>query len=353
MLAVTFVLLLIFMSGRFIKYLSQAAVGNISPDILFLVMAYRLPGFLELILPLGLFMGILLAYGRMYLESEMTVLHACGFSQRKLLGVTSIIAFGVAVCVGALTLFVSPKGMEEVESLFAEQASKTAFELLVPGRFQDLNIGSRVTYAGGLSDDKKEMYEVFVAESGSTDQTVNILYAEKGIQTVDPETGDRFLVLLNGTQYQGVPGQGDYRELDFESYGVLIAEQNTEIRKVKEEAIPTELLLASSDDASRALLYWRISLVILIPIVSMIAVSVCRVNPRQGRYLHLLPAMLLYILYLGLLILAKKESADSKLDPLVAFTCVHGFFAASAVALFYKDAIRSVFTSNKNSSPLS
>ncbi|KZY70477.1 hypothetical protein A3738_24615 [Oleiphilus sp. HI0066] len=78
MLAVTFILLLIFMSGRFIKYLSQAAVGNISADILFLVMAFRLPGFLELILPLGLFMGILLAYGRMYMESEMTVLHACG-----------------------------------------------------------------------------------------------------------------------------------------------------------------------------------------------------------------------------------------------------------------------------------
>lgn len=346
MLAVTFVLLLIFMSGRFIKYLSQAAVGNISPDILFLVMGFRLPGFLELILPLGLFMGVLLAYGRMYLESEMTVLHACGVSENKLLGMTWLISATVALFVGALTLFVSPKGMERVEALFAEQASKTAFELIVPGRFQNVNVGNRVTYAGSISEDKKTMYEVFIAESGSDDDRVNILYAERGEQSVDPITGDRFLILYNGKQYQGEPGQSDYRELSFESYGVLIAEQNTEIRKVKEEAIPSERLLAASDDWSRSVLYWRISLIILVPVVTMIAVAVCRVNPRQGRYLHLLPAMLLYVLYLGLLILAKKKGGEGDIDPALAFICVHVGFVGIAVVLFYRSYLANLFKGN-------
>jgi len=341
MLAVTFVLLLIFMSGRFIKYLSQAALGNISPDILFLVMAYRLPGFLELILPLGLFMGILLAYGRMYLESEMTVLHACGYSPSKLLASTFAMAAGVSLFVGVMTFYVSPQGMAKVESLFAEQASKTAFEMLSPGRFQNLNIGNRVTYAGGLSDDKKIMYDVFVAESSNSGEGVNVLYAERGSQTVDPVTGDRFLVLMNGKQYQGTPGHANYRELSFESYGVLIAEQNTEIRKVKEEAIPTIDLIKSEDESFKSILYWRASLVLLVPIVTIIAVAVCRVNPRQGRYVHLLPAMLLYVLYLGLLILAKKESGDGKLDPVMAFGAVHLSFFAVSLLLFYRHRISS------------
>ena len=51
-------------------------------------MAFRIPGFLQLILPLGLFLGILLAYGRLYLESEMTVLSATSMSQKRLLGYT-------------------------------------------------------------------------------------------------------------------------------------------------------------------------------------------------------------------------------------------------------------------------
>ena len=340
MLAVTFILLLIFMSGRFIKYLSQAALGNISPDILFLVMAYRLPGFLELILPLGLFMGVLLAYGRMYLESEMTVLHACGYSQKKLLGTTWIIAGIVALTVAALTLYVSPKGMAKVEQLFAEQASKTAFDLLVPGRFQNLNIGNRVTYAGSLSEDKKVMYDVFVAESTSDSERSNVLYAERGVQRVDEKTGSRFLILQNGRQYQGAPGQATYRELSFESYGVLIAEPDTEIRKVKEEAIPTRTLLSMNDDASKSILYWRLSLIALVPIVAMIAVSVCKVNPRQGRFMHLLPAMLIYILYLGLLILAKKKSSEGDVDPLITFLGVHLVFIVTATLLFFRERIK-------------
>ena len=43
------------MSGRFIKYLAQAASGLLDPGSLFLIMGFRLPGFLQLILPLGLF----------------------------------------------------------------------------------------------------------------------------------------------------------------------------------------------------------------------------------------------------------------------------------------------------------
>ena len=83
--AVSAVLLVIIMSGRFIKYLAQAAQGLLDPGVLLMIMGFRLPGFLQLILPLGLFLGVLLAYGRLYLDSEMTVLSATGMSQRRLL----------------------------------------------------------------------------------------------------------------------------------------------------------------------------------------------------------------------------------------------------------------------------
>ena len=86
--AVSAVLLVIIMSGRFIKYLAQAAQGVLDPSVLLMIMAYRIPGFLQLILPLGLFLGVLLAYGRLYLESEMTVLTATGMSEQRLLSYT-------------------------------------------------------------------------------------------------------------------------------------------------------------------------------------------------------------------------------------------------------------------------
>ena len=56
--AVSAVLLVIIMSGRFIKYLAQAAEGRLDHTVLFLIMAYKLPSFFQLILPLGLFLGV-------------------------------------------------------------------------------------------------------------------------------------------------------------------------------------------------------------------------------------------------------------------------------------------------------
>ena len=106
MLAVSGILLLVFMSGRFIKYLAEAAAGELAGDVLFQIMAYRFPGFLELILPLGFFIGILLAYGRMYLESEMTVLFACGVSDKQLLMKTLLGSIPVMLVVGAMSLYV-------------------------------------------------------------------------------------------------------------------------------------------------------------------------------------------------------------------------------------------------------
>ena len=59
--AVCTVLLLVILSGRFVKYLAQAAAGELDAGILLAVIGYRLPGFLELILPLAFFLGILCA----------------------------------------------------------------------------------------------------------------------------------------------------------------------------------------------------------------------------------------------------------------------------------------------------
>lgn len=336
MLAVTFVLLLVFMSGRFIKYLSKAAAGGISPEILFSIMAFRLPGFLELILPLGFFIGILLAYGRMYLESEMTVLHACGFSQKRLLATSLLFSILVAVLVGAMSLFLSPWGMQKVEYLLAEQSKKTEFEMLFPGRFQRFSSANSVTYAESISDDKKVMSNVFVAEKNVGSEALDLVYAESGEQRIDA-SGDRYLILRNGTRYEGLPGQLDYQVVNFETYGMKIAVKDSEVGAAKEEAVPTRELWLAEDLESRALLQWRISIPLLVPIVTLLAVSVSRVNPRQGRFVHLFPAMLVYVAYLGLLIVARKNVAKGVLPEAVGLWSVHLTFLALGVVLLTRE----------------
>ena len=336
MFAVTAVLLLIIMSGRFIKYLAEAAAGGLAADVLFIIMGYRLPGFLELILPLGLFIGILMSYGRLYLDSEMTVLSACGMSDRRLLFYTLIPAFFVMVVVAVLSLNFSPWGAAKVEDIFRAQDARTEFDTLIPGRFQELGSGGRVTYTEQLTNKRKRMENVFISqriEKKSGEPELVLLVAEAGSQYIDENTGSHFLLLENGFRYDGSPGEPQYRVTRYEKYGIKVPKPTERKARDKAELKPTAELIGSTKPADVAQLQWRFSLPLLVPIVTLIAIPLSRVNPRQGRYLRLLPSILLYMGYLVLLSTTRTAIEDGKLAPQIGLLWVHLLFLAVGVAL--------------------
>lgn len=338
MLAVSGVLLLVFMSGRFIKYLADAAAGELDGGVLFTIMAYRFPSFLELILPLGLFIGILLAYGRMYLESEMTVLFACGVSDRQVLSQTLVAGGAVMLVVGAMSLYFSPVGMKKVQDIINAQRQQSEFALLAPGRFQSISSGDRVTYVEGLSKDKRKLLGVFIAEFAKDGSGLTLTTAESGSQFTDKETGSRFLVLEDGQRYEGAPGRLDYKTTTFDAYGLKIAEPKSVHVSRYEDAIPTMELMESEDPEMRALFHWRLSLPLIVPVVTLLAVRLSRVNPRQGRFFHLLPAMMLYIIYLGLLIVARDALAKEQVPEWLGLTWVHVIFLCMGLWLQFGSA---------------
>jgi len=344
MSAVSAVLLVIIMSGRFIKYLAQAAQGLLDPGVLLLIMGFRLPGFLQLILPLGLFLGILLAYGRLYLESEMTVLSATGMSQRRLLVYSLAPAALVAVVVGWLSLGLAPQGIAEVDRILNQQDSLTEFDTLVPGRFQTLRGGSRVTYTRELSADRSELGGVFISETNVSRQTgkesgLSVLVAESGRQEIQPD-GSRYLILENGYRYDGNPGQADYRAIRYDTYGVLLPKPEVSMELSEREALPTLELLGSDNIRHRTELQWRFSLPLLVFVVTVLAVPLAKVNPRQGRFLKLLPAILLYMTYLALLIAVRGALDKGRIPMALGLWWVHGLFLAIGLLMLYWEPIR-------------
>ena len=340
--AVSAVLLVIIMSGRFIKYLAQAAQGVLDPSVLFLIMGYRMPGFLQLILPLGLFLGILLAYGRLYLDSEMTVLSATGMSNRRLLGYSMAPAAIVAVIVAWLSLGLAPQGVAEVAKIFNQQDAMTEFDTLVPGRFQAMKDGSRVTYTEGLSDDRGQLAGVFISEKRMQRQVegekpkqsgITVLVAEKGRQVIQAD-GSRYLILENGYRYDGNPGQADYRATQYETHGVLLPKPSVSAEIGEREAVPTRELIGSDEPRYQAELQWRLSIPLLVFIVTLLAVPLARVNPRQGRFLKLLPAILLYMAYLALLIGARGQLDKGKIPMELGLWWVLALLLVFCAALF-------------------
>ncbi|WXL24832.1 LPS export ABC transporter permease LptF [Ectopseudomonas mendocina] len=341
--AVSAVLLVIIMSGRFIRYLAQAAQGVLDPSVLLQIMMYRIPGFLELILPLGLFLGILLAYGRLYLESEMTVLSATGMSQQRLLAYSMAPAVVVAVVAGVLSMGLAPHGVNQVERILNEQKTMTELDTLEPGRFQTLRNGSRVTYTEELADERKELRGVFISErqlnTKGQERGISVLVADSGRQEIQAD-GSRYLILHNGYRYDGNPGQANYRAIKYETYGVLLPAPELAAEVTEVEAQPTLELFGKDKLEQRIELQWRLSIPILVFVVTLLAVPLSRVNPRQGRFLKLLPAILLYMAYLSMLIGVRGALEKGKIPAQLGMWWVHAIFAAIGLMLLYWEPLR-------------
>ncbi|MFK7733654.1 MAG: LPS export ABC transporter permease LptF [Pseudomonadales bacterium] len=340
MTAVSIALLLITMSSRFVKYLAQAAAGDLATDVLFSIMLFRIPGFLELIIPLALFIGILLAYGRLYVESEMVVLSACGISNRRLLGYTMVVAGFVALLVASLSFYISPTGAAKVHSIFNDPKTYGQVNTLVEGRFQSSDGGKRVTYAESIDAEATEMNNIFISESSSDrgSSAISVVVADRG--EIVRKQGNRYLQLEDGYRFSGQPGEQVLEVTRFSAYGQLLQEPQDLARKqLKVEARPTSELLGSDDQRDRAALLWRISLPLLVPIVALIALSLSRTDHRRGRYVKLLPAIMIYLTYLLLLSAARSGLEDPDSSFPLSIWGIHALFLLLGLTLFNSAAI--------------
>lgn len=343
-IAVTLTLLVIVISSRLVAYLGSAASGDLPPGLVFSVIFFRLPGFLELIVPLAFFVSVLLALGRLYVDSEMTVISACGIGPLRLLLIVLAPALLVAALVGSLSLLISPASTGHARQLLHDAGNSSGLELLSAGRFRVINQGrGQVTYVDNIDKDSGEMMGVFAADrytenDGSSRQA--LIVAERGHSRTDPDSGERYLVLQEGTRYLGQPGELDFQVMDFDTMGQrLETPRSTPIYR-KQDTLTTAELWNSRRPDSRATLQWRFSLAILVVVSTLTAVAMSRTNNRRGRYGKLFPAFLLFMVYLVLLNAAREAVSKERLSPLLGLWWVHVLFLLVGLVLIFGGDLR-------------
>ena len=342
--AVTLTLLAIIMSGRFVKYLAQVAAGDFAPDVLFLIMFYRLPGFLEVVLPLGLFISVLLACGRLYVDSEMTVMSACGMSRRRLLFMTQLPALVVAAVVAYISMVVTPAGIQAYAQKLAESRAEIGVKAAVEGRFRVDKDTGRVTYIESTQRGDQSMNGVFIAqpEPVAEDERplVSVITADRGRFNIDEDSGLRHLILDSGVRYVGVPGHMDYQVTRFEHLSQLLRDPEIKTYRQELDGKDTRDLWGSGDLEDIAALQWRVSLALLVPIATLIAVALSKTNHRSGRYSKMFPAFILYMFYLVGLNAVRDAIAKGQWPVFPGMGALHMLFLIIGLLLLYWDSIR-------------
>lgn len=339
MMAVTGVLLLTFLCQQVVRYLNYAAMGKVPTNVLLQLISYEVPYLLALLLPLGFYIGIILAYGRLYSDNEMAILHMNGYGPKRVTKLSINIAFGVAAFVLFLMLWINPWiSLRQQQIRQGEGATLNLIQTLIPGRFNP--DGSRVVYAESMSHDHERANSIFTAQEKYNAENPdhpswNVVVGEEGYQTQEKESGSNFFVITNGYRYEGVPGQADFKVIQFKKYAVRILQNIANPLHVEAETLSTSQLWDTYNEPKRAAeLQWRFSMSISVILLGLLGVYFSMVRPRKSRYATLLPAILVYVVYINLLFIARHWVEQKSIPISLGMWWVHGLLALFVAILW-------------------
>ncbi|MCL9775020.1 LPS export ABC transporter permease LptF [Vibrio methylphosphonaticus] len=306
-LAIFFVLFLVFFSRQFINVLADASDGDIPAGLIMTLVGISMPTMGLLMFPLSIYIGILVTFGRLYAESEITVMNATGIGNKFLIRAAMYLAAITCALAAFNAFWLAPWTQEQEVQIREKLASENSVELLQTGQFQRTPDGTSVIFIDSIKDKKLE--NVFVAQLSPRDTVLPSVISSQSGEVKELSDGRQIIALYDGVRYEGAPTRLEYMVTEFSDYEGMIGQRETQARGRSWMAIPTLDLISNPDPKAQAELHWRISLVICIPLLTMLVVPLSAVNPRQGKFAKMGPAILVYFTYF-LAISAMKSSLE-------------------------------------------
>src|ERR1700680_1541850 len=218
-LAVTGVLVSILLSNQLSRVLGQAADNQYGRHVVFDLIALGAIMNLSVIVPVGLLLAVVLTLGRMYHDSEMAALQACGFSPSRLLVPLFCFASVIAVGLGWLVFVQVPQADSQAQLLRQSAIKEAQFGQLDAGRFRSFGGGAAVFYAE-RGDAEGVLHNVFVQRESAG--RIELALADTATYSKAAPNGVHLVTLFNGRRYEGVPGRDDFRVIGFREHGIPI-----------------------------------------------------------------------------------------------------------------------------------
>jgi lipopolysaccharide export system permease protein len=289
-LVVTGVLLVILLTNQMARVLARAAENRYPQQVVLQLIGLGALQDVSIIMPIGLLLGVVLAFGRLYHDSEMTAALACGVGAARLYWPVTLLAAFVTVVLAWLTLDLGPQADGSLAHVFVEREND--------GRVQ-VAVANRARHA--------------MAADGST----------------------HTLTLYDGERFEGVPGSAQWRIVRFAEHVIPVKVPVLADAVTALEARPTRELLHSSDPAERAELQWRIALPVMCIVLTLLAVPLAHLRPRQGRFARVWLAVLVYLLYSNLVSAGKVWIAHGTVPEFIGLWWTHAAVVLLALVVIY------------------
>jgi len=317
---------------QLIRLLGESVGGTLPVEAVLVLLGFSALNYLPILLSISLFLSVLLTLSRSYSDSEMVVWFSSGVSLTRWVRPVMWYALPVVSLIGLLSLLLAPWAMSKVDDIRLKLESRDDVAVAAPGTFRESKQADRVFFLENVSPGNNKVGNIFVqsVQQGK----VGTMVAKQGLQETAPN-GDKFIVLLNGTRHEGVPGQLDYKVVEFERYAMRVEIEEAKKKSDNPKSYSTLFLLENRSSWNWAELNWRVGLPVSALILSLFAIPLSFVNPRAGRSLNMIGAIVLYMLYNNLISVLSNWVGQEKITPGAGLFGIHGIMFAVMLALFY------------------
>ncbi|WP_339825037.1 LPS export ABC transporter permease LptF [uncultured Parasphingorhabdus sp.] len=314
-------------------------------SVVWRMLANLIPEYLSLGIPIGLLLGILLAFRKLALSSELDVFRAVGQGYGRLLRVPYMFAVGLMLVNLALVGFIQPLSRYYYEELRFELRSGALGASIKVGEFT--NLGNRMTLRIEESrDNGTKLSGIFVRAENKKNQTVSVT-AEHGqfLATDDPDT--IILRLTNGVLVHDAPNYKKPRILSFTNHDLPIDLPDIESFRSRggkdlEYTIP-ELVRVGLDEKrpeaerneSRANFHFRMVEVVMMLLMPLLAVALAVPPKRSSSALGVFVSIVMIVTYHKVNEYGEDVGALGLVDPIIALWLPFCLFAALIMWMYH------------------
>jgi lipopolysaccharide export system permease protein len=316
-----------------VRILGRAAVGRIDHEAVFPFIGFGMLNLLPVLLSMALFLAVFLTLTRLWQDSEMVVWQGAGLGPLAWLSPVLRFALPIALLIAALSLFVIPWAAQKRSDFERVLASRDETSVISAGMFAEAGGGKRVFFVESIDTRSGQVRNIFIrsVQSGRD----GVIVAQDG-QVEVMDNGDRFLVLSKGRRYEGSPGAADYRMMEFDRYAVRMDRVAVERQARTPRTTSTADLLRDPTPANQAEWAMRLGYPISALLLAVFAIPASHINPRAGRSLNVLFALLTYTVYSNLMGLSEAWINQQKLSFTTSMLLVHGSMAVLVIWLYWR-----------------
>lgn len=319
------VLTLVIVGNSFVRLLADASAGELPADLLVESLFYVSTKNLIKLIPVALLIGMMLAFSRLYRDSEMVAMQAAGVSPYSFYRAIFSFIVPLTLVLSISVLYVSPWVERQYQEVRRQVEERPEAAGIPAGVYKTTTSnGNEFTLIAEDIDENKSTMRRFFVNIRKAEAEI-VIWGSSAQLFINSVSGERILEIKNGIRYE-IDEHKKMSMIRFDEHAVSMPLKHGMATNETSSSTTSELL-SNLNKTNITELHWRLAIILSAPLMALLALPLSHTNPRQGRYSKVALGILIYAIYANTLMTGKSLLGKGSTPEWLGLWWVHLLFA--------------------------